>query len=131
MSDSDDDLPILDLIKKRKAKEQAAASSSSKEKSKISEPVKKTRTAVETKPNQAVSRSNNNNTVSGQFYETQKGFLAQKFLVRWWYAVEWPKAEEIGEPPVGYETLDGFSGVFISTRVSFVSSIITLIIQDF
>jgi hypothetical protein len=122
MSDSDDDLPILDLIKKRKAKEALQnASSSSKEKSKTSESIKKVRTAVETKSSQAVSRSTNNNTVSGQFYETQKGFLAQKFLVRWWYAVEWPKADEIGEPPIGYETLDGFSGVFISTRVCFVS----------
>ena len=35
------------------------------------------------------------------------------------YSIEWPKLDDIGTPPVGYEVLDGFPGVFISTRVSF------------
>ena len=38
-------------------------------------------------------------------------------LVRWWYSIEWPTDEDIGEAPSGYESLDGFKGVFISTRV--------------
>jgi hypothetical protein len=40
-------------------------------------------------------------------------------LCRWWYAIDWPKIEEIGVPPPGYESLDGFVGVFVSTRVSY------------
>ena len=56
--------------------------------------------------------------LSMDFYETNKGFLAQKLLRRWWYSIEWPKQDELGAPPPGYEHLDGFRGVFVSTRVS-------------
>ncbi|KAJ1386344.1 hypothetical protein B484DRAFT_410248 [Ochromonadaceae sp. CCMP2298] len=34
--------------------------------------------------------------------------------------------EEIGEPPAGYESLDGFPGVFISTRIDSLGHIIDL-----
>ena len=61
--------------------------------------------------------------------------------MRWWYAIDWPTEKDIGNiffyiiptrnswriiyftsegvPPAGYESLDGFKGVFISTRVKF------------
>jgi hypothetical protein len=57
--------------------------------------------------------------MSVDFYDTNKGFLAQKLLCRWWYAIEWPKKDQIGTPPPGFEPLDGFPGVFVSTRVRF------------
>ena len=58
-----------------------------------------------------------NKSVTAEFYEDfEKGQLCQKLLRRWWYALEWPKLSEIGEPPAGYESLDGFPGVFICTR---------------
>lgn len=113
MSDSDDDLPISELIKKRKRLEQAALSATVK-KEITTKPTKKTETRV---PQTSSSRSNTQNR-SAEFYdETQKGMMTQRFLVRWWYAMQWPKEEEIGEPPAGYEPLDGFKGVFICTTV--------------
>ena len=55
---------------------------------------------------------------SSEFYaETKKGFLVQRLLVRWWYAIKWPNLEDIGQPPIGYESLDGFPGVFVCTNV--------------
>lgn len=57
-------------------------------------------------------------TKSGIIYEeSTKGALVQKLLVRWWYAIEWPKAGEVEDAPAGFEALDGFPGVFVSTRV--------------
>ena len=51
------------------------------------------------------------------FYdETAKGKLIQNILIRWWYGIEWPKVDDIPDPPMGYEILDGFPGVFIGTR---------------
>ena len=44
--------------------------------------------------------------------------VVQRLLCRWWYAIEWPKLDEIGIPPPGYEALEGYVGVFVSTRVS-------------
>ncbi len=118
MSDSDDDLPISELIKKRKRQEQAANDQSKVTKDKVKIEQKKAKPAEnKAAQSQSSSRSNGSNK-SAKFYdETKKGFLIQKFLVRWWYAVQWPKPEDIETPPAGYEALDGFTGVFISTRV--------------
>ena len=133
MSDSDDDLPILELIKKRRqaaaetAKAEAAkrvktesktvsSSSSSSSSAKGNTITRQSENAA--KPStQRVASSGNKST---DFYEsTKKGLLLQRLLCRWWYAIEWPKKEEIPDPPPGYEALDGFPGVFISTRVRF------------
>lgn len=120
MSDSDDDLPISELIKKRKRLEEAkvatltAAKKASAEKSKSSSDRSERPAAVRN----SSSSSSTGNKAADFYTETSKGQLVQSFLVRWWYAIEWPKPEEIGEPPAGYESLDGFPGVFISTRVS-------------
>jgi len=66
-------------------------------------------------------------SVSAEFYEsTLKGALVQKLLVRWWYAWSWPLPEEIGKPPQGYEKLDGFPGVFVSTRTDSLGTILDL-----
>lgn len=127
MSDSDDDLPITELIKKRKRLEAAkiAATVVKKEKteSEKAKPLNGSSSSSSTTRQSASSRSSGSSSSSGNkaadFYtETLKGQLVQSFLVRWWYAMEWPKLDEIGEPPAGYESLEGFPGVFISTRVS-------------
>ncbi len=115
MSDSDDDLPISELIKKRKAASAASSSSAVKVKPEAPKSAKKAEPKV---AQQSSSRSNTQNK-SAEFYdETEKGKLTQQFLKRWWYAMQWPKDEDIGVPPIGYEALDGFKGVFICTRVS-------------
>lgn len=50
------------------------------------------------------------------FYSLKKGFLAQTLLVRWWYAIQWPQDNPGIKPKAGFETLDGFTGVYVSTR---------------
>ena len=131
MSDSDDDRPLMDLIKKRKAQNPPPAptaekkiqtepgTSSSSGKVKVKDEPKTSSSA--SKPPTKSSSSSSSSAASrktAEFYETTKGDMVQKLLVRWWYAIEWPKPEEIGNPPPGYESLDGFPGVYISTRVS-------------
>jgi hypothetical protein len=130
MSDSDDDLPISELINKRKRMEAAAAAAAGASKKKAH--VDKGETASSSKPKASSSSSSSTTARSSSaprsssssgnkaadFYsDTKKGFLVQSLLVRWWYAMDWPNANDIGEPPAGFEALDGFPGVFISTRV--------------
>lgn len=121
MSDSDDDIPISELIKKRKLQQQAAAKAEAKAKPEVkkvkTEKSEKPTREKETKPNGPLSRVTNFNKAAEFYTETQKGLMVQKFLIRWWYAMEWPLPDEIGVPPAGYESLDGFKGVFVSTKV--------------
>ena len=57
--------------------------------------------------------------------------IAQRLLCRWWYAIDWPRIQDIGTPPPGYEALEGFLGVFASTRVCAEFTIINLILFYF
>ena len=42
--------------------------------------------------------------------------MIQAILCRWWYGISWPSEEALSRPvPKGYESLDGFSGVYVST----------------
>lgn len=123
MSDSDDDKPIISLIEKRKAllKNEAKAAAEERAKKKVKEEkakgeVKKERGTRASSSSSGATQSASKRSIA--FYEeTKKGLLVQRLLVRWWYAIEWPKKEEIGQPPEGYESLEGFPGVFISTKV--------------
>ena len=69
---------------------------------------RKERTATQTVKRVSESKSD--------YYSCKKGLLAQRLLVRWWYAMDWPPAELLPEPKQGFEALEGFPGVFISTR---------------
>ena len=130
-SDSEDDLPIAELIAKRKREGRLDDI--------IQQKKKKPKTSVdnnasssqkkESGGNKSSSSSNSSRPVSriptggagslsAEFYTTPKGILVQTILSRWWYAIEWPKPEHIGKPPPGFEPLDGFPGVFVSTSVS-------------
>eukprot|EP01032_Pedospumella_encystans_P027405 gene27405-30976_t len=130
MSDSDDDLPIAELIKKRKkieaAKVAAAVKKTAVEKPKAPAASSNNASTKSTSAPRSFSQSSSGNKAADFYTETLKGQLVQSFLVRWWYAMEWPKMEEIGEPPAGYESLDGFPGVFISTRVDSLGQILDL-----
>lgn len=148
-ADDEDDMPIAELMRKRAAEKamKEAAINASKPVPKatpkpiptksVQTPVKISRPKVKeekreekkVKPSsfdrpKSTSSSSGNKSKSVEFYEnTDKGDLVQKLLVRWWYAIEWPKPGDYGEPPAGYEPLDGFKGVFVSTRVSLVPTL--------
>lgn len=143
-SDSDDDKPLMELIKKRKAqvsaeaiangqklkvKEEAPASKKVKVESSSTsskKPVVKeeksssSKSSSSSKPSSSRSTSNSGQ-YSADFYETDKGMMTQRLLCRWWYAITWPRPEDIRSPPAGYESLDGFPGVFICTSVRMIS----------
>ena len=137
--DSDEDVPIAELLRRQAAKAAAAnpapakkaklpvnVSSASKEKknSTTASSSAKQKSSSRSSSNQPVKKEIKMNTpnASSDFYEsTIKGGLVQQLLCRWWYAQEWPLESDIQSPPLdkGYEPLDGFKGVFICTRVSY------------
>lgn len=138
MSDSDDDRPISELISKRLAKRDQSKPSIKENNKRKNESIededvddkpitnlvrKKTKPANESKATnekkEPSAKRNTSSTVVEYYSDTVKGMLVQKLLVRWWYAIEWPKKDDIGAPPIGYEPLEGFLGVFISTKVIF------------
>ena len=166
MSDSDDDMPIAEFVKKRLRKEKAIAikkensskSNDNKKPEKSSNKTTKvttkaTKTTKSTKeknddhddeeeevaapPTRSKITSTDSAIISSKsmkdyigrgFYENSlKGKLVQCLLRRWWYAYEWPEPKDIPPVPAGYQALDGFPGVFISTRVSIHTSAYTCI----
>ena len=168
VSDSDDDMPIAEFVKKRIRKETAAAvkkenSSKSNDNKKSEKSLNKATkiTAKATKTIKTVTKEKNDDDddddddevaapparskitstdsaiissksmkdyIGRGFYENSlKGKLVQCLLRRWWYAYEWPEPKDIPPVPTGYQALDGFPGVFISTRVSLHTSAYTYI----
>lgn len=120
--DSDDDIPIAQLLKKKKeeikkVKEKIQTKTVEVKKEKK----EKSSTPSSTPKKTRVSdKKLSTSDASDNFYNTKKGQLVQKFLVRWWYAVTWPEEESIVTiPEGGYEPLEGFPGVFICTSVCF------------
>jgi hypothetical protein len=128
-SDSEEDLPIAELMKRRNrlAPGGTAVAPLSKKPKVESDKDKDRDRNKDSKPKSTSSSANNSGKSSGRvmpddstwgaFYNTSKGLLVQRLLCRWWYAMEWPKLDEIGQAPAGYEALDGYPGVFVSTRV--------------
>ena len=58
-------------------------------------------------------------------HELDKGLLIQRFLCRWWYAVEWPDPATLPpSPPAGYDALNGFPGVYICTKGASIGRIV-------
>jgi hypothetical protein len=122
-SDSDDDKPLLELIKKRKAQvakdiESGRVKEEPGLKTKKAKVDSEPRVKKEEAKDQSKSKASKGSTTS-DFYQTDKGKLVQRLLCRWWYAITWPLPEDIPAPPDGFEVLDGFPGVFISTAVSY------------
>lgn len=136
--DSDDDVPISELIKRKKdelaiietkVKTETKTKSKNETKSKTTTKESKTKSKTVTTTTAKVSRASEKKNASSQpsdaFYCCKKGKLVQKLLVRWWYAINWPDEESINNiPDGGYEPLDGFPGVFICTNIENLGKII-------
>lgn len=145
-SDSDDDVPISELLKRsavqaklviqppeKKRKVPINNNSKANSSSKMTPSDKGSSSSKTTK-----SSSNSNKEVkskmnvpnnSSEFYEnTKKGMLVQSLMCRWWYAIEWPKESDIGIPPAdqGYRPLVGLKGVFVSTKTDHLGQILDL-----
>ena len=155
-NESDDDVPIAELLRRKKqqaddrGRQAAALPAKRKEPEPAPAPKKRQRSPKKTAPAKEDSGSDEDEDEEGEgpdqeadeeegeeqprqrqasapavkrvsesrsdYYSCKKGFIAQKLLVRWWYAIEWPPADIIPKPKPGFESLEGFPGVFISTR---------------
>ena len=148
---SDDDVPLSKLKspKKKKpaaaGKKKAAAKSPAKKATKAKAKAKtdtKTKKAAKKKKkasssgkkspvpsgkSSSASSSSRPNLPSFALYDNDlgKGLLIQRFLCRWWYAVEWPDPSTLPDaPPKGYDALNGFPGVYICSRGSSIGKIV-------
>lgn len=124
--DWDDDKPICDLMVVYMKKRQARQIQKQREEAE--------REANKKAPRQRSSESSGAPRISAPtrpdalYYETQKGSLVQKLLVRWWHAYSWPQQGDwnVDDVPSGYEELDGFPGVFVSMNVTTLGKILDL-----
>ena len=138
---SDEDVPIAELLRRKQAQQAEKATPKKKDISKKDTPKaskaskavksekKTTPKAPKAKTTSAPSRSTNQVSAkyaaTQHFYdETLKGKLAQALICRWWYAINWPDVSKLKSPPPGYEPLNGFVGVYVSTRTDCLGKII-------
>ena len=125
--DWDDDKPICELMAVYMKKRHARAIAKAREEVERA-------AAKASRPKSSGGGGGSSNRVAAPtrkdalYYDTQKGNLVQKLLVRWWYAFQWPKAGDwdVKDIPKGYEELDGFPGVFVSMDVTTLGNIIDL-----
>lgn len=149
-SDSSEDVPLSKLKspKKKKAaakspaKKKAASSAKKAPAKKATKAKTKTDTKAKKKKSAAKKSSGKKSPVpSGKSSssanrpnlpsfalndnELDKGLLIQRFLCRWWYAVEWPDPSTLpASPPAGYDALNGFPGVYICTKGASIGKIV-------
>jgi len=125
--DDDDDIPLSALKIPSPLKKKKVASKSSKKgsaakakaKPKLKAPTKKKAKTSATKSTSSASSTNDYSSPSFALYgtESNKGQLIQKLLCRWWYAISWPDPSSIpNKPPLNYDAMDGFPGVYICTH---------------
>lgn len=130
----DDDVPLAVLMKRRLESAQGPLKTPSGF-TKAAPPAKKAKIEIgsknpsrqvndkKTKQKSKSGKSSKASTVSSQtsrvseFYESDKGKVVQALMVRWWYAIQWPEVGAKTTCPPGFESLDGFPGVFVGTRV--------------
>merc|ERR1712238_206885 len=125
--DDDDDIPLSALKIPSPLKKKKVASKSSKKgsaakakaKPKLKVPTKKKAKTSATKSISSAISTNDYSSPSFALYgtESNKGQLIQKLLCRWWYAISWPDPSSIpNKPPLNYDAMDGFPGVYICTH---------------
>ncbi|KAL3658317.1 hypothetical protein V7S43_016703 [Phytophthora oleae] len=118
-SDSDDDIPISGLTKRKKLKVETKVKMEKKPlatPSSRSTPRKTKKRVIKIKIRQQ--------ECTEELYETLKGRLAQELLCRWWYAMEWPPVKKSASKLHGVQELDGFPGAFIRVKGDDLGSII-------
>ena len=110
---SDDDMPLSSL--KSPSKKQTKKSKPAAKEPPPKKKVVKTSSAATTST--PTTKSDKYHTVSDAFYNSgsKKGLLIQRLLARWWYSIDWPADKDVIDPPLLYDTLDGFPGVFVCT----------------
>jgi hypothetical protein len=143
----DDDVPLAVLMKRKLEAAQKTANVPNSKIIKTAPPAKKMKVdeglknpsrkvndkKLKGKKKKVVSRSavvipaqsSSSSSRSSVHYDSDKGKVVQALMIRWWYAMQWPDVGDLKKRlPTGYEALDGFSGVFVGTRVNSLISFI-------
>jgi hypothetical protein len=116
--DSDDDMPLASLKSSPKKAKAPTKKDTKKEGAKKKAPVAKPLTiAAAAATNTTTTKADKYTSVSEAFYNSgcKKGLMVQRLLARWWYAMDWPVAKDLKDPPPLYDALDGFPGVYVCT----------------
>ncbi|KAF4322612.1 hypothetical protein BBO99_00003779 [Phytophthora kernoviae] len=108
-SDSDDDIPISGLAKRKKIKAEVSVKPGRKATPSARPSPRKTKKRV-------IKIKIRQQECTEELYETLKGRLAQELLCRWWYAMEWPRKKKQAHKLHGVQELDGFPGAFIRVK---------------
>eukprot|EP01035_Chromulina_nebulosa_P018073 gene18073-23721_t len=120
-SDSEDDIPIAELVKRS-----IENNKENKEKSKKSN--EQANKKIKTEPINNKKSTNNskesNNNSSSQITKSQPRSEVASATADFYENTN--KEEDIANPPPGYEALDGFQGVFVSTRMDTLGHILDL-----
>lgn len=137
--DDDDDIPLASLMKPKATVAKAKNNGKSAVKAVPKKKAKKAKEAAKpalkiTKQSSTVSAKSSNGDktyewASFALYGTEcdKGLLIQRLLCRWWYAITWPDSAKIPEkPPKKYDSLEGFTGVYVCTSGDNVGDIMDL-----
>ncbi|CAI5740708.1 unnamed protein product [Peronospora destructor] len=120
-SESDDDIPISDLAKRKKLKIETNVKMEKQVTGNIRSTLKSTPRKVKKRVIKIKIRQQE---CTEQLYATLKGRLTQELLCRWWYAMEWPPTKKLTSKLHGVQELDGFPGAFIRVKGDDLGSII-------
>lgn len=129
----DDDIPLAVLMKRKLEttqksvvniappvkKVKADIIGSKNPSRKVNENKNKSKSKSKQSSKSSVMNASSQSSRVSAFYESDKGKVVQALMIRWWYAIQWPDAGAKMVAPPGFESLDGFPGVFVGTRVSF------------
>jgi hypothetical protein len=85
VSDSDDDVPIVGLARRKKLKVETKPVKTEPE-----TPTPRASTATPRKTKKRIKIKYKQQECTEELYKTPKGELTQALLCRWWYALEWP-----------------------------------------
>jgi hypothetical protein len=139
--DDDDDIPLSSLVKPKAAAPKAkkngkipVKAAPKKKKTKAKEAAKPTLKITKQSSSATTTKPSNGNGktyewASAALYGTEcdKGLLIQRLLCRWWYAITWPDPAKLPEkPPKKYDSLEGFTGVYVCTSGDKVGDIVDL-----
>ncbi|CEG38828.1 uncharacterized protein PHALS_08879 [Plasmopara halstedii] len=122
-SDSDDDIPISYLAKRKKIKVEPKCKVESVQVTMLSSRSTPRNTSRKMKK-RVIKIKIRQQECTEELYESLKGRLVQELLCRWWYAMKWPPVKKTVTKLHGVQELDGYPGAFIRVKGDDLGSII-------
>ena len=113
----DDDIPLSALASNKKPKNGTKKVATPSKAKKVTKKASKTKTKAKTPTKKESNDSYQSASAALYGSECKKGLLIQRLLCRWWFGIAWPDPATLpDEPPLNYDALDGFPGVYVCTQ---------------